>query len=343
MFYIRADANEIIGTGHVMRCLYIADEMRRQGETVTFLFADDRTRDLIEGKGFNGICLNSVWNELDREIEHMKKLIDELGIGKLLIDSYYVTEHYLQELKSATKIIYIDDLFAFPYPVHMLVNYNIFANAAKYQCLYGDRYREIQFALGCEYAPLRQEFCGYKRVVNDKVKSIFITSGGTDIYNLTGNLLNSLETQDWFDETDVHVIVGRFNENKEALEKKWASYKNVKLHYNIPNIADYMKSCDIAVSAGGVTTYELCACGIPTVMYTLADNQMEIAQVVSEKATIYYAGDVREDVDACVNNIITKINVLRQDVNSRRGISGRMQSVVDGNGCKRLVKRINDI
>lgn len=343
MFYIRADANEIIGTGHVMRCLYIADEMRRQGEMVTFLFADDRTRELVEGKNFDGICLNSVWNDLDSEIEKMKRLIDELGIDKLLIDSYYVTEHYLQELKSATKIIYIDDLLVFPYPVHMLVDYNIFATEDKYQSLYGDKYKEIQFVLGCEYAPLRQEFCRYKRVVNDKVKSIFITSGGTDIYNLTGNLLNSLKTQDWFAETDVHVIVGKFNENKETLEKEWASYKNVTLHYNIPNIADYMKSCDIAVSAGGVTTYELCACGIPTIMYTLADNQMEIAQVVSDKASIYYAGDVREDMDACVDNIITKINELRQDVDSRRDISAGMQSVVDGNGCKRLVELIKDI
>ncbi|MBR3834096.1 MAG: UDP-2,4-diacetamido-2,4,6-trideoxy-beta-L-altropyranose hydrolase [Lachnospiraceae bacterium] len=340
MFYIRADANEIIGTGHVMRCLSIAEELRRQREKVIFLFADDRTKNLIEEKNFEGICLNSVWNDLDKETSLMKQLIEKYDIEKLLIDSYYVTEHYLEELNKVTNVIYIDDMLAFPYPVQVLINYNIFATEEKYQQLYGDKYSDTQFLLGCKYAPLRQEFQDVKRVANDKINSILISSGGTDTYNITGNFLCALRTQKWFEETDIHVIIGRFNKNKETLEKEWYNCKNVKLHYNIHNMSDYMKSCDIAVSAGGVTTYELCACGIPTIMYTLADNQLEIADIASDMGLVHYAGDIREHMEDCLEIIISRIDVLRQDVELRRDISIKMQQVVDGKGCLRLVKHM---
>ena len=90
MFYIRADANEIIGTGHVMRCLSISEELRRQGEEVTFIIADKRTEKMVVEKGFQVICLDSVWNDLDKEIEKVLKVIEEYGISLLLIDSYNI-------------------------------------------------------------------------------------------------------------------------------------------------------------------------------------------------------------------------------------------------------------
>ena len=155
--------------------------------------------------------------------------------------------------------------------------------------------------------------------------------------------MNSLKEQKWFSGVEIHVIVGRFNANKDALEKEWNNSPNVHLHYNIPNIADYMKKCDIAVSAGGVTTYELCACGIPTIMYTLADNQLEIAQTVSEKELIFYAGDVREHIDCCVDNIISRIDELRSNVVLRQEISVKMLQTVDGHGCERLVDKVNSL
>lgn len=340
MFYIRADANEIIGTGHVMRCLSIAEEMRRHGEDVTFIIADERAQKLIDEKRFDMICLHSIWDNLEHEIDELVQVIKEQQIQSILIDSYYVTRTYLSELRKYTKLIYVDDLVMFPYSVDMLINYNIFADDKKYQELYGTAYEGTEFVLGCQYAPLRKEFLACKRSASGMVHRILITSGGTDQYNLIGTLLDEMQHQNWFETVETHVIMGRFNVNRESLEEKWNEYSNVKLHSNVSNMSDYMKMCDIAVSAGGVTTYELCVCGIPTIMYSLADNQLEMVNEVERRRLMYYTGDVRTDMKQCVRNIVSKINELRDNTELREELSERMMHTIDGNGCKRLVHRI---
>jgi len=340
MFFIRADANEIIGTGHIMRCLSIAEEFRRRGEPVTFIVADNRSEEIITSKGYQTICLDSTWNDLDKELRSLIGVIEAFDIKVLLIDSYYVTEMYLRTVKRYAQIIYIDDLDAFIYPVDLLVNYNIYAEDLKYAVRYQKTGLDTQFALGCDYAPLRAEFSHVNRIVKDEVANILVTSGGTDSYNVVGNILDILFRQPWFQKMDYYIVLGRFHPHIKYLEEKWSLYGNVHLLTNVSNMSEYMKSCDIAITAGGVTTYELCACGIPSVMYTLADNQLQIARTVSEKQLIPWVGDVRENIEDCMNNMILCIGDLLAGNEKRGRTSRRMQEIVDGKGCERLVDRI---
>ena len=339
MMYIRADANELIGTGHVMRCLSIAKEARKAGEDVTFIFADERTRQLVEQQGFSGICLHSVWNDLEQEIEGLTAVIKEHDIDVLLIDSYYVTEAYLCALRRCVQIAYIDDLHTMIYPVDLLINYNIYASKYSYEEEYRAAGYDTAFLLGCEYVPLREEFGNVVRAIKKVPDKILITSGGTDKYNVLGHLLAELKKQLWFEEFEYYVIVGRFNEHIEELQESYKNDGNVHLLQNISNISDYMKECDIAITAGGVTTYELCASGIPSVMYTIADNQLEVAQTFSENGIIPWVGDVREDMNQCMVRIMQKITALKSDVCLREEISKKMQQMVDGNGSKRIIER----
>ena len=71
MIYIRADANEYIGTGHIMRCLSIARAFVRRGEKVTFITADHRGDGLIQQNGFSSICLDSDWTNMNGELSKM--------------------------------------------------------------------------------------------------------------------------------------------------------------------------------------------------------------------------------------------------------------------------------
>ena len=178
------------------------------------------------------------------------------------------------------------------------------------------------------------------KTVKEKVSDILVTSGGTDNYNVAGNILDLLARQPWFEQLNYYIILGRFNLHIEDLKKKWGLHKNVHLLMNVSNISEYMKSCDIAVTAGGVTTYELCACGIPSIMYTLADNQLQIAQMASEKCFIPWIGDVRGDMENCMYNIILWLEELMADKENRERMSSKMQEIVDGNGCERLVAEI---
>lgn len=342
MFGIRVDANEIIGMGHVMRCLSIAEELRMRGEPVAFIIADRRSEKMIVSKDFRVICLHSTWDDLNKEVEGLVNVIETLGITTLLIDSYYVTETYLRAVRQYTRTIYIDDLDAFIYPVDVLVNYNIYAEDLCYAKRYREAGLDTQFVLGCSYAPLRAEFSNVNKEIKENISNILITSGGTDTYNVIGNILEMLVRQPWFSNLEYYIVLGRFSVHAKGLEKKWKRYENVHLLMNVSNMSEYMRCCDIAITAGGVTTYELCACGVPSVMYTLADNQLQIAQTVFKKNLIPWVGDIRENMDNCLDLIVSYIEKL-SDVDRRREMSMKMQEIVDGKGGKRLVNSIVNV
>ena len=341
MFYIRADANEVVGMGHVMRCLSIAEEIKtHRKEDVTFIIADRQPEQIIQSRGFFTLCLNSCWDDLDAEIEIMIQIIQEKGISLLLIDSYYVTKLYFASLHNYTRLAYIDEMNRFAYSVDKLINYNIYAEELGYQ----EQYFEMKttLLLGCDYVPLRKEFRQSVPEIREKVRNILITSGGTDNYNVTNAILEYVSKSNWFLEMDFYVIIGVFNRNKKALIDRWKDSANIHLITNVPKMVKYMELCDLAVTAGGVTTYELMASGIPSVMYTLADNQLLIAKSVSERGLIPWAGDVRDDMEKCLGNVLLHIERLIPDLSERKRISRCMQKAVDGNGCKRLAERLKD-
>ncbi len=340
MKYIRADANECIGTGHVMRCLSIAEELRDQGEEVTFITADRESSSIIEKYGFEIICLNSEWDNLEKETDSLVRIIQERQISFLLIDSYYVTEAYLRAIGRYAKTAYIDDLDRFLYPVDLLINYNIYAEELDYPSRYQRAGQRTAFALGCSYAPLRKEFRHVRRETRDEVKEILITSGGTDRYNVAGQLLEALHGQTWFEAYEYTVIVGKFNGNRKSLEEKWGRCGNIHLLSNVNNMGEHMKRCDVAIAAGGSTTYELCACGVPAILYTMADNQRRLAETVSRMGLIPYVGDVREGMSEKVDRIIRQLERYFDDADERKEKSQSMRRIVDGEGCRRLAQKI---
>ena len=77
MFYIRADGNEKIGMGHVMRCLTIAEALGRLGEEVLFLTADEKPVMLIKERGFSVKVLYVRYDDMEAELPQTAKLLAE--------------------------------------------------------------------------------------------------------------------------------------------------------------------------------------------------------------------------------------------------------------------------
>lgn len=130
MIIFRADGNSKIGSGHVMRCLSIAREASKT-EDVIFLSADCNFEETIRDAGIAFKTFSTQYDQLEDELPQMHRLLLETNPSALFIDSYFVTERYLLEVKRTCgkigcKLIYIDDLLSFPYPCDYLVNYNIF-------------------------------------------------------------------------------------------------------------------------------------------------------------------------------------------------------------------------
>ena len=330
--YIRADGNENIGTGHVMRCLSIAEQLKKLGAEVTFITADDSVSSVIKSRGFSNIILQSIWNDLDFEISKLTDLIIANKVDALIIDSYFVTDKYLKALNMSTVTFYIDDLNKMKYATNTLINYNVFADDMNYNF---DEYSKL--VLGPRYAPLREEFMGVHTREFTGINKILITSGGTDEYDVVGNILDNLSKRDDFLHIEFYCILGRFNKNIEKLNARFGTENNVHFLKNISNMSKYMKSCDIAITAGGTTCYELCACGLPSIIYTLADNQFGVAEAFSIKDIIPWVGDIRDDMKKCLLNINAEIDKLYSK-NCWEQRSKRMQELVDGKGAKRLAQ-----
>lgn len=340
---IRVDANGEIGTGHLMRCLAIAEEYRAGGGEAVFLIADASCADILERRDFPYRCLHSAWNDLEGETELLIGAVEEEGTPLLLVDSYFVTRHYLSALREHAIVAYMDDLDRFVYPVDLLINYNLYARQLDYPRRYRGAGMDTRFALGCGYAPLRQEFRGVGREVPERVRRVLVTTGGADAYDVTEHLLAAFCERPWFRQLEYEVIVGKFNPHGPGLEGRWARHGNIHFRYDVEDMAAYMTSCDLAVTAGGSTVYELMACGTPAVAYSLADNQLGIVRAASEMGLIPWAGDVRDDISACCRSAASEIEKCIQEPEIMRKRSRRMREMVDGKGCARIVAMLDSI
>lgn len=334
MIYIRADMNERIATGHIMRCLAIADAAREMGEDTTFLLADTQAVELLENRGYAYIILNTPWDDMEAELGEIKSVIAQYGIQALLIDSYQVTETYLTHLAKLTRTIYLDDLNMFLYPVDSVICYANYHTKFAYE----ENYPIDKLYLGCNYVPLGKEFrdCCPK-VIKEQVENLLLLAGGADTYHILRSLLESIDVKGY---QQVHVICGKYNTDYEDLKLKYTEYLNVSIHKAVTDMKHYMEQADLVITAGGTTLYELCAVGTPAISYSFADNQIDNVRKFQEDEMIDYAGDIR-----CDNVMDNVEKILGKYVNSialRQERSVKMQKLVDGYGAKRIAEVIKN-
>lgn len=332
MIYIRADMNEQIATGHIMRCLSIADALRGLGEPVRFILADEQAVSLLKQRGYDAIVLHTQWNCMEEELSVLSQVIRNEHIDKLLIDSYQVTQRYLAELSKLVTTFYIDDLNLFEYPVDAVICYANYWK--KFQYKINDK--RTTYLLGMKYVPLKQAFWNCEtKIISEKADNLLILTGGSDPFNVTEQILDSIDTYQF---QTIDVICGIYNTNYNKFVKKYENNKNIKFHQAVNNIEQYMKNADIAISAGGTTLYELCAIGTPAISFSFADNQLDNVRQFQEDGLIDYAGDARmDDIAGTINQYLTR---YRNDFELRKEKSEKMQKMVDGKGAERIARAI---
>lgn len=328
MIYIRADMNETIATGHIMRCMTIADAVQEAGENITFIVADEKALPPLKSRNYNHHVLHSNWKNMDGELSALLPYLQSHEAGALLVDSYQVSPHYLNTLRNRTKLAYIDDINQFLYPADVLICYAIYSQNNNYE----ERYSDTRLLLGSRFTPLRKVFshCPPKRI-HKKVENLLLLSGGTDNEEALAKLLRvSMK----YDLKKITVVCGRFYRNYDALREQYEKTDKVEIRKSLDNIDLYMKNADLALSAGGNTLYELCACGTPTISFSLADNQLGNVNEFNRQGIIPYAGDARkaelpDRADELLQQLIASEGLRTQ-------LSRKMQALVDGNGAKRL-------
>lgn len=378
MVVIRADANSKIGMGHVMRCLSVADALLKRGEEVLFVTADDTPVPLLTKKGIPYCVLHTDYADMEAELPELWEVLRELPQGaespdaalaqkntSILVDSYYVTEKYLAALKKRITTIYMDDIYAFSYPVDMLINYNIYGEEMGYEK--DAAFADTKLLLGTEYVPLREEFsagAGYAQSrkelsaetenvtpAEDRLHQtaeqgrtadggILITTGGSDSFNLAGQLLMEAMKYDALKTKEYHVVSGSLNPHIGELQALAQKHENIHIHCNVTNMAELMAESKVALSAGGSTLYELCAMGVPVIAFSFAENQERLVQTFVKRGIAQYGGNYRTDGNKMIQNTIAGLETLLEDKNLRSEYRKKARTLVDGKGAERIAEAL---
>ena len=319
-----------------MRCLEIAKAYRETVGSVQFLVADADSKSFIESMGFSCYQMDSKWNALEDEISKLKECREKCLVECLLIDSYYVTKEYVNAWKSlGVKVAYLDDLCKESYNVDMLFNGAIWATDQVYQELYDDSTKKY---MGCEYLPIRKEFALLpEKQIKQTADTVLVLSGGTDPYHFLLDFVENMP-EDMARGYEYYLVCGIFNDDYEKILEYCKDKPNIHVLKNVNNLYEYMLFSDVAVSAGGMTLYELCACGTCTITYLLADNQQGNIEGFAKEGLFETIGDIREKID--FERLFTKIDALMADYDLRNEISKKIRNLVDGKGAYRIADKL---
>ncbi len=356
-FVIRADASLQIGSGHIMRCLTLADLLAQHGHDITFICRehDGHLADFIQQKGFNVQLLtksadinftknhaHSEWlgvSEND-DFAQCQPILADLQPNWLIIDHYAigkVWEQQAQQLLPTLKILAIDDLADREHNCDMLLDQNFGRVSAAYQQIVP---KNCRLLLGTRYTLLREEFSHWReksltRRKNVKhPKSILVNLGGVDKDNITLQILQSLNTFVPKD-TQITVVMGKTAPHVASVQNfaKTANFA-CEVIVNANNMAELMANADVAIGASGSTTWERCCLGLPMVLIVLANNQTVIAEALVDKNVVKVVSDIAK--------LDEQLPILLNDLSENyKKFSQKSAELVDGHGATRVVNWLN--
>ena len=339
---IRADSDTQIGTGHVMRCIALAQAWQDQGGHVTFLShcENEGLQQRIIDEGFDFIPIEKPHpdpSDLKATIDLLLKIRNPQSAIRnwLVLDGYHFTPHYQCEIKEAGhRLFVIDDMAHLNhYYADVLLNQNIHASKLPYSCD-----RRTKKLLGCEYVLFRREFLKYKdwkREIPDKAKKILATMGGSDPDNVTFKIIEAIKFIN-DPSLKVKIIVGPLNLHVSELRAAVLHAPcSMLLVQNATNMPELMAWADVAISAGGSTCWEMAFMGLPNLIITISDNQAGIAEGLARAgATV----DLGWHANISVNQCAQALKESLQDKMKRSCLSEQGQKVINGSGKQEIIR-----
>lgn len=305
----RVDASTQIGTGHVMRCLTLADALQLKNIKAIFISREleGNLNELIEQRGykvhqlqFSDTTTASATIRLTSKLHHADWLpvtqledahdcipiINKIMPNWLIIDHYSLDYIWQDQVKQfCKKIMVIDDLADRKHLCNILLDQTYNRELDRYKPLVP---KQCNILTGSRYSLLRPEFTHYreaslKRRVAGNLKQILITMGGIDKDNYTGKILAQLLPVIFFHNLKVVIIMGGQSPSIPEVQQQISGIKGeIDLKVDVNNMAEIMAESDLAIGSAGSTSWERCCLGLPSLMYILADNQREIAKSLEQ-------------------------------------------------------------
>lgn len=358
----RADASVQIGTGHVMRCLTLADALRAQGHECFFICRDHpgNLSEVIAQRGFELYllsqemrALHSTGSEDAATPEHAQWLgvpwqhdaeqtLNALNGQKtdwLVVDHYALDARWERRVGAhANKIMVIDDIADRPHECQLLLDQNLGRKAQDYNGLLPETCTRL---IGPHYALLRPEFAelreaSLERRQTPKLERILITLGGVDQDNVTSQVLGALAQSPLPPETELDIVMGASAPALEQVRRQAETLPyRATVGVNVTDMAKRMCTADFCIGAAGSTSWERCCLGLPTVTMVLAENQKEAAEAIARQGAAFVIKNT-EHLQTELDCLLTDNQLAEKLV----AMSKAGTSLVDGLGCQRVINHL---
>jgi UDP-2,4-diacetamido-2,4,6-trideoxy-beta-L-altropyranose hydrolase len=251
----------------------------------------------------------------------------------LIVDHYGISQEWEERLgASARRLMVIDDLGNRPHRCDLLLDANpVSGNEGKYAPFVPP---ECRMLLGPRYALLRSAFREMRlkrRDRNGEVARILVFFGGCDEDNYTARALEAVARLD-LESTEIDVIVGATNVNVDNIRSLCEKLDQCSLTVQTADMPGHMNNADLAIGAGGTSTWERCCLGLPSVALAIADNQVEVLEKAAETGAVYYV----EEPDAGQGGLETHLRALLANRPLLSHMSQRGKELVDGLGTPRV-------
>ncbi|UCZ57555.1 UDP-2,4-diacetamido-2,4,6-trideoxy-beta-L-altropyranose hydrolase [Desulfurispirillum indicum] len=345
---IRADASTGIGTGHVMRCLTLAEELRQRGASVHFLCRahPGHMGEVISARGFALTLLPPPVMSFDaddyatwlgapagEDARQTMEALQGMEVAWLIVDHYAIDQHWEQLLRPHTaKILVIDDLANRHHDCDLLLDQTYGRCEEQYGPLVSEH---AVLLLGSQYALLRAEFARWrtyslKRRTGEEFRHLLVTMGGVDAANHTSLVLTALRGCELPHDLKITVILGHGSPHVDEVRRHAASLPwQTEVRCGVGNMAELLAGSDLCIGAAGSTTWERCCLGVPSVVYGSAANQREILAQLGEHGAML---EMRSMDSLCT--------VLMEAVARRENLSLRAREVCDQLGVSRVADHL---
>ncbi|MBE7532518.1 MAG: UDP-2,4-diacetamido-2,4,6-trideoxy-beta-L-altropyranose hydrolase [Ardenticatenaceae bacterium] len=332
---IRADGGTQMGTGHLMRCLALAQGWQEAGGEVLFVLAWEMPaiEERLRQEGMQVAHLVGVVAGSEADAAATAVLARQHHARWIVVDGYHFGSAYQKQIKEAGySLLFIDDnAHADHYYADLVLNQNIYAQAHLYQA----REPYTRLLLGTSFALLRREFWpwrGWQRPMPEVARHLLVTLGGSDPDNVTLKVIQAL--QQLSGEWEAVIAVGGQNPHYQELVTAVGNDPRFHLRQNVPNMPELMAWADVAVSAGGSSCWELAFMQLPAAVVVLAPNQSPIAQALQHDGCVVNLGD---HTVLTTSIILMVLESLVCDRDHYRVMSMRGRQLVDGLGTDRVL------
>lgn len=355
----RVDASLRIGTGHVMRCLTLADALKSNGTKCYFICRElsGNLISFIRERGYTVYILphaeSDIAGFIDKQEDHLahsawlgtSQQSDANQCHSILSNlqpDWLIVDHYALDIRWETaisdncrRLMVIDDLADRKHHCDLLLDQTFGRNIEDYQSLVPDG---CEILCGSQYALLRPEFAALRPYSLQRRKSfpqlqhLLITMGGVDKDNVTGQVLAALHHCQLPEQCKITVVMGATapwltNVSQLATDMPWPTTVKV----NVSNMAQLMADSDLAIGAAGATSWERCCLGLPTIMLVLAENQRGIAKALKNSGAVFI-----------LDCFMLKVQpfIPRQHVESATlaVMSASASGISDGSGALRVIE-----